>query len=235
MMKNTIWACLAVILIASCSSGPSANEMMVSGNVKGLKKGVLYLQQIQDTTLTTLDSLVIEGNGQFSFTVPVESPEVFYLYLKKEDHNEVNDRIMFFGEPGTVTIETKWNTFDINPTINGSATHEKFAEYQDVLSKFNKKDLELFRAKMNPEILRDSVLVDSMDALLNRNALRSVLYSLNFALNNKDSYIAPYVALYEVPDAKKIYLDSIYNNLSDEVAASKYGKGLKKLLESKTE
>lgn len=37
--------------------------MTVSGNVKGLKKGTLYLQKVNDTVLITVDSLQIKGDG----------------------------------------------------------------------------------------------------------------------------------------------------------------------------
>ena len=60
---------------------------------------------------------------------------------------------------------------------------------------------------------------------------RSYAYALNFALNNKDSYVAPYIAVREVGDANVKYLDSISKMLTPEVAASKYGKELKKYLE----
>ncbi|MEM7382644.1 MAG: DUF4369 domain-containing protein, partial [Bacteroidota bacterium] len=86
--------------------------MIVTGNVKGLKKGTLYLQHIPDSVLVTVDSLTIAGDGNFNFEIPLDHAEIFYLYLDKTDNNDINDRITFFGEPGTITINTAWNTFD---------------------------------------------------------------------------------------------------------------------------
>ena len=60
----------------------------------------------------------------------LESPEIFYLYLNKEDHNDVNDRITFFGEPGNIKINTTWNTFDANAKISGSETQKKLEDYR---------------------------------------------------------------------------------------------------------
>ena len=214
-------------------SGPGENDMVVQGNIKGLKKGTLYLQHLQDTILISVDSLQIEGDGNYSFRTPIESPEVFYLYLKKKDFNDINDRITFFGEVGTITINSSWNTFDLNPEIKGSASHEKLEEYQNTMTRFNKRELELYRQQINPQVQRDSILFDSLNELAKKNTLRGYLYSLNFALNNKTSYIAPYIALHEVPNARKKYLDSIYNSLPVEVANSKYGKGLEALIDSR--
>ncbi len=74
------------------------------------------------------------------------------------------------------------------------------------------------------------ISIDSLENISNRNLQRGYAFAINYALNNKSSYIAPYVALKEIPDANTKYLDSIYSVLSPEVAASKYGKELASLL-----
>jgi hypothetical protein len=205
--------------------------MIVTGNVKGLKKGTLYLQHIPDSTLTAIDSLEVKGDGNFTFKTELNSPEVFYLYLNKKDNNDINDRITFFGEPGTITINTSWNTFDTQAKIEGSESHKKLEEYRKVMSRFNTQNLEIIRAAYDPELQKDSTIMDSIQRASEKNIRRGYLYALNFALNNKDSHIAPYIALTEVADANVKYLDSIYNSLTPEVADSRYGKELKKYLE----
>ena len=45
-------------------------------------------------------------------------------------------------------------------------------------------------------------------------------------MNNKDSEVAPYIALSEVFDANIKYLDTLYNVLPKDIALSKYGKEL---------
>lgn len=228
-MKHIFLFGFIAIFIISCS-GDNNNTMTVSGKVKGLKKGTLYLQNIPDSTLVTIDSLEVDGDGDFSFKTELESPEVFYLYLNKKDNNDINDRITFFGEPGNITINTSWNTFDINAKIKGSASHEKLEEYRKNMSRFNKRNLEILQGTINPENPLDSLQLDSIQNLTDRNIRRGYAYALNFALNNKDSYIAPYIALTEVSDANMKYLDSINNSLTPEVANSKYGKALNNFL-----
>ncbi|MFT4833062.1 MAG: hypothetical protein ACI815_002726 [Psychroserpens sp.] len=229
-MKKILFLAVIGIFMISCG-GDTEQTMTVAGNVKGLKKGTLYLQKIQDTTLISIDSLTVEGNGNFEFKTELESPEVFYLYLKKEDNNDINDRITFFGEPGNITINTSWDTFDTKAKIEGSETQKKLEEYKGVMSKFNTRNLEYLKFTFDPQIRKDSVALDSVKKLSDKNILRGYLYALNFALNNRNSYISPYIALTEVADANTRYLDSISNSLSPEVAKSKYGKELKKYLE----
>lgn len=229
-MKRIFTAALIAIFMVSCA-GTTENTMNVSGNVKGLKKGMLYLQHIADSTLVNIDSLDVKGDGNFSFTTELESPEIFYLYLDKEDNNDINDRITFFAEPGDIVINTSWNTFDLNAKITGSKTQEKLEEYQKVMSRFNTIDLENIRSSLDPKNQNNPAAMDSLQELSDRNLKRGYLFALNYAMNNTDSYIAPYIAVKEVADANIKYLDSINNSLSPEVANSKYGKELKKFIE----
>ena len=206
--------------------------MTVSGNIDGLKKGTLYFQKAQDSVLVTIDSLQIKGDGNFMFSYEIESPELFYLYLDKADNNDINDRINFFGEPGEVIINTTWNTFDTNSEISGSKSHEKFKEFQEMLSNFNTRDFELAKASILPENQSVQEKTDSIEFLRQSNLLKRYKYVLNFGLTNPNSYVTPYVTLIEAPDANPKYLDSINNSLSKEVANSKYGKRLNSYLKN---
>ncbi len=233
-MKHWIAGILFVFLISSCGSKTEEKKMIVEGNVKGLKKGTLYLQHVPDSVLITVDSLKVEGDGKFHFETVLESPEIFYLYLEKADNNEFNDRITFFGEPGLISINTSWNTFETKAIIEGSETQLKLEEYNEVMSKFHGKSLDLIRLASDPAIQNDSTTIDSIQKLSDKTILRGYLYTLNYAMNNRDSYIAPYLALTEVADANPKYLDSIYNALDPNIANSKYGMRLEEYLKNIT-
>ena len=232
MMKRILFVMLLVLVVVSCEKN-TENTMILTGNVKGLKKGTLYLQQFKDSTLVVLDSMEIKGDGNFSFTEEVENPDIFYLYLNKKDNNDVNDRITFFGEAGEITINTAWNTFDTNVDISGSKSHEKLLEFYEMISKFNIKDLSLVQQASMPKFQEDSLALDSLQNLIDLNTIRRYRYALNFGLNNGDSYATPYLMVTEVSQANPKYLDSIYKVLTPEVAGSKYGKVLKELLDKK--
>ncbi|WP_340199295.1 DUF4369 domain-containing protein [Ascidiimonas sp. W6] len=229
-MKQFILVVFSLFLITSCSNDETEKTMTVSGNVKGLKKGVLYLQKIQDTTLVAVDSLVVNGDSNFKFSTELESPEVFYLYLNKKNGDEINDRITFFGEPGNITINTNLDFFEVSSKVEGSVTHEKLEQYKKMMSKFKERNLELIKSDFEARKAKDTIKVDSIQKQADKNLMRGYLYTLNFALTNKDSYIAPYIALSEAFDAKVKYLDTIYKSLSPEVASSKYGRSLREYI-----
>ena len=234
-MKKYLWFSVLVLLMMSCGSSEEENKMIVTGNVKGLKKGTLYLQYVPDSTLVNIDSLEVQGDGKFQFETYMESPEIYYLYLDKKDNNEFNDRITFFGEPGIITINTNWNTFETKASIQGSETQEKLEEYNEIMNKFHNQSLELMRVASSPEIQTDSIAMDSIQKLSDKVIFRGYLYTLNFALNNSDSYLSPYLALTNATNANPVYLDSIYKGLDENIATSKYGLKLKEYLEEVSE
>ncbi len=232
-MKRVLYVFILILTIIGCGGNDPAKTMNVSGVVKGLKKGTLYLQHIPDSTLIAIDSLEVNGDGSFTFQTELDGPEIFYLYLNKKDNNTINDRITFFGEPGQITINTAWNTFDTQAEIKGSETNDKFLQYLRTMSQFNKKNLELMRASIDPQNQIDSIQLDSLQTLSTRNIQKGYAFALNFALNNLDSPLAPYIAVNEVSDANIKYLDSIHNSMTPEVAKSKYGVRLTKLLQER--
>ncbi|MDF4204862.1 DUF4369 domain-containing protein [Maribacter sp. SA7] len=228
-MKKILFFVAALLALSSCGDN-TEETMIVNGKIKGLKKGTLYLQHVPDSVLITVDSLTINGDGNFSFETKLTSPEIFYLYLDKKDNNDINDRITFFAEPGTITINTDWNTFDTTAKITGSESQEKLKEYKQTMSGINKRNVEIMMNAAQVDGELSQISVDSLANISNRNTQRGYAFAINFALNNKSSFIAPYIALKEIPDANVKYLDSIYSVLSPEVAESKYGKELAVLL-----
>ena len=220
----------------SCNQNEKSNFedlMIVKGSIRGLRKGKLYLQRIKDTMLINLDSAYVDGSPEFRFQTPIKTPEVFYLYLNKDDGDSLNDRILFFGEKGTIEINTLLKTFESSAKISGSKNQELLQKYQSMSRKFNDKNLDLLKdlyvAKGKKQIERVDTLEKKIANLLNRR----YLYTINFAAQNPDQNLAPYLAITQVYDANLTLLDSIANKLTNKVKASKYGIEFLNLLEKR--
>ena len=218
---------LSVVFFFSC--GNDADKLTVKGHIKGLKKGTLYLKKANDTTLVTVDSLVINGNLEFELSSDIESPEMFYLYLDKNDNKE--DRISFFGDKGVTEINTTLKNFVLDAKINGSKQQEILENYLLMMAKFNNKNLDLIKENIDAKIANDSALITKTENTYNSLVKRKYLYTVNFAINNKDSEVAPYLALTEIYDANIKLLDTINNSLTPEIKSSLYGKELQKFIE----
>ena len=215
----------ALILITGCEPKPKNNidKMIVKGRIEGLRKGKLYLQKIEDTLLVNIDSTLVKGMPNFSFEIPIETAEIFYLYLEKEDGDSLNDRILFFGEKGTIEINTLLKTFDSSAEIKGSKNQELLQEYLSFNKKFNEQNLELIEGFYKAQLKKNSKQSDSLQQKIDDLLRRRYLYTINFAAQNTDQNIAPYLALTEVYDANLSLLDTIAFKMTPKVRNSKYG------------
>lgn len=222
---------LSTILMISCSEKES--NLIVTGEVKGLKKGTLYLQKVEDTLLVNLDSVVVNGDSNFSMESYIESPQIMYLYLDKVDNNMYDDRIEFFADEGTVNISTRLEKFETAAKITASANQEKLDEYRRIIKRFNDENLDLIKESFEAEKEENADKLMEIDQKYDRLLKRKYLYTVNFAINNKDLEIAPYLALAEVFDANVKYLDTIYKSLKPSVKKSLYGKKLKEHLKNR--
>jgi len=140
-MKKIITLLLVSFLMTACSSKKEGN-MLVQGQIKGLKKGTLYLQKMKDSLLISVDSISLLGNDQFRLTDDVASSVLYYLTF---DGNTTDKRILFFGEKGTITINDKVEQFGYHPEIIGSKNQEILDRYNTVMRKFQNKRLEYIK------------------------------------------------------------------------------------------
>lgn len=216
-MTNRLSLFLA-ILIMSCTQ-PSKNTT-VSGNIKGLQKGTLYLQHVKDEGFTTLDSLEMTSTTDFQLGCDLDEAEVLFLSLSKELDTE---RISFFADQGHTTINTTLKRFKYDAQIEGSDQQKLLESYYKNIERFKNQKLELIEAQLNAQKDGNLERSDSLQVKINKIVQRSYLYSINFALNNKDSEVAPFVAVSEIYDANVKYLDTINKVLPPKIANSKYG------------
>lgn len=225
-MKNFVLFFLLIGIVACSEKEPSG--LVVTGHVKDLKKGTVYLKKIQDSTVITIDSMEMVGESKFKLESPIEEPEIFYLVLDKNDTDE--GRIQFFGNKGTTEINTTLKNFGYDAKINGSRQQDVLQEYIKMATKFSNKNLDIIKENFDALKDNDSIKVLESDIKYKSLLKSKYLYTINFALNNKTSHVAPYLALTELYDAQIKYLDTIYVSLPDSIATSKYGKKLKTLI-----
>ena len=230
-MKKLGLLLLAITCLTACSN--EEKNLSIHGKVQGLKKGTLYLQKIEDTSLVTLDSVLVNGKEDFKFETYIDGAQVLYLYLNKVDNNQYDDRVLFFAEPGEMGINTTLKNFEADAVVEGSKNQEKLMEYRKMMQRFNNKNLELIKSNLLAQQKEDKVSMDSTARAYENLIKRRYLFTVNYALNNKDMEVAPYLAISEVYDANIKFLDTIYNSLTPKVKDSKYGKSLEDFLKER--
>ena len=136
---------LIIICLTTLVACNKDSDFTLTGKINGLKKGKLYLQRVEDTTLVNLDSLIIDGDSEFEFYAKLKEPQILYLTLEKVDAYEYDDRIMFFAEPGEMTLNTSLKNFESQAAITGSENQIKLEEYNKIIRRFNDENLDLIK------------------------------------------------------------------------------------------
>lgn len=229
-MKNIILTIATFLALVSCDKKEEAGNLHISGDIKGLKKGTLYIQRFQDNKYVSLDTITIDGKSTFQADLTIDSPEMLYLHLDRGTTNSMDDTILFFAEPGTISIQTNLDNYLSDAKITGSKNQELYEEYKALASKMNDKHLELIETKFYATKFQQQGRLDSINQQMAQNTKRKYLYTANFAVNHKDAAVTPYIVLTEIPDINMKYLDTIQSVMTPEIAKTLYGKQLTNLI-----
>ncbi len=232
-MKRFLLTITILFIVQSCSN--IENQMLLTGTVKGLKKGTLILQKIKDTLLVSVDSVIVNGVSSFSFSEIIESPEVYYLYVRLKDGSLQDDHIAFFAEPGEININTTLKNFEIDAIISGSKNQEQLTEYNKLMERYNNKNLDLIEQMFNAKKDRKDSLIMAIEKKQTKLLISRYLATVNYSLRINDFELAPYLMISQVYDISKKYLDTVYNTLTPKVKDSKYGRALESLIQSRSQ
>jgi len=220
---------LLVALALACSKKPQ--DLVVKTNIKGLKKGTVYLKRVIDTVLVTVDSVIVNGDSKFELYAELDEPDLFILDLDKNSKEE--DRISFFTDKGVLEINTTLKHFVADAEIKGSEQQKVLEDYQKLMSRLNNRNLDYIKERFEAQRDGDTAAVNAIEKKQTSLIKNRYLQTVNFALNHKDSEVAPYLALSEIYNANTNLLDTIHTSLTPRIKNSKYGRELKKFIEER--
>lgn len=223
-------AILITLVLFSCGN-EEVKDFTLKGNIEDLKKGTVFLKRQQDSVFVTLDSLEINGNSSFEMHAKLEEPEILFLSLDK--NGKEDDAVVFFADKGVTEINSTLKNFSYNAKVKGSKQQEVLNEYLLMMSKFNDKNLEIIKESLESQMAQDSTKTNQIKKDFDGLLKRKYLYTINFAVNHKDSEVAPYLAISEIPNTSVNFLNQIYEALDDNIKNSKYGTMLKERIEQK--
>ena len=234
-MKKVCIALFTIATLASCSNKDETKNLNLSGTIKGLKSGTVYIQKYQDTSLVVLDSIIIDKNSTFKSELELAEPEMLYIVLDRGVTTTIDNSLLVFAEPGKIDVQTDLQHFYASSKVTGSKNHDLYTDYQKMSSKYKDQLHDLLQLDMNN--FKDGKETNSPEMIEKRNTIlkKKYLAAINFAINHKDYEIAPFIALSEISDAGIKYLDTINKSLTPKVASSKYGKMLSDYIELRKE
>lgn len=216
------------LIVVSCNNETS--NFTLNANIKGLKKGTAYLKKFSDSAFVSIDSIAINGQETFTLHAQLDEPEMLFLNLDKNAGED--GTLAFFADKGTTEINTTLKNFNFDATIKGSKQQTLLDEYLKMNSKFNDNHLELIKDNLERQKENDSASFNYQEEY-NKLLKRRYLFTINFAINHKDSEVAPYLALSEIPNTTTKHLKTIYDSLTAPIQESKYGKALKQFIEER--
>ena len=219
---------ILALLVMACAE-EETKGFVLKGKIDGLKKGTVYLERQQDSTMVVLDSLSINGQEEFQLTTDLNEPEILMLRLDKNDTEE--GRIVFFADNGITEITTTLKNFNFDSQISGSEQQKVLDDYLLTMSKFNDRNLDMIKESLESARDDDSTKVSRLREDYDNLIKRKYLYTINFAINNKDSEVAPYLAISEIPNTSNSFLEKIYDALDQDIKESLYGSQLKETIE----
>jgi hypothetical protein len=224
---------LLLLFFFNCTNNVNKN-ISISGSIKGLRKGKLYLQKyVDDSILVNIDSLKIDGVENFEFSDSLGEAQFYFLALEKDETDTTIQKIPFFAEKGKIEINTRLNTYLSSAKVEGSENQILWDEYLMIMRKFNNQNIELVKDYLEKKGEFDSKKRDKIfEKKNNLISRKKILFSLNFAMNNSDKEISAYIGLYELNNISKKYIDSLYSKLNTNIKKSFYGKKLKKKLDN---
>lgn len=234
-MKKIALVLSSVLVFIACNKENSeVTGLQLIGNVKGLSQGKIYIQKMQDSTLVILDSISIKGkDSNFESNIPLDEPEMLYIFLDRGQTNSIDNNLPFFAEPGKMELKTTLKKFYADAKISGSKNQELLEKFNEMNQKFNTENLTLIEKRLNNEFNFNQKTADSIEKAYEKLLNRKYRFTANFAATHGEYEVAPYIVLSEIADINISYLEEVAKKLSPKVADSKYGKMLTQHIEER--
>ena len=217
--------------VFSCAKIDNENQFSLSLEIEGLKKGIIYLEKITDSSMVAIDSVLYNynGNNSIQFQGKIDEPEIMIISLTFENEPDPQ-RFPFFVEKSNIILKTRLKDFGFKVNSKGSENDSIYRQYLDINKKFNNEKLDLISKSLafQKSVNKDSIsFYDSKLVSVNK---RQFLHNANFAMRYSNYEIAPYIAITDLRESSTI-LDTIYKSLSNGIKNSKYALQLKTLID----
>ncbi len=215
-----------IFIIYSCSD--ENKRMEVNLTVEGFKKGKIFLQKVNENQLINVDSAFVNNDKMIKLSYDINSPELFYISI---DVSKNDNLLEFFGEKGEISINSKLKNFSSDFQVYNSFNDSVYRIYIDIIKKFNFEELDLIKTSIEMSKRKSNDSLKIIQEEIKKLNKRKTLYSLNFAVNNGNSSVAPLIGINEFSESK-VLIDTIIKSLSKKVIDSKYGNDLKSIFNS---
>ncbi|MBA4738948.1 MAG: DUF4369 domain-containing protein [Flavobacteriaceae bacterium] len=216
-MKKFIIIIFAII----CSCLSDKDEINISGEIKGLNNSFIYLIQPDNNTLLDSSKVV---NEKFDLTAYINEPLELVLKIQSKDSENI---FSFISEPSAKIIFTSSKEkFEFNGKIENSDLNYEFEKLNDHINRYNDIDLQMLEQQIQASIENNNKKYDSLNEERLKVDQKKILFIVNYCLNNNTNILSPYLAYKYKNNINLGFLENIYQNLSEEMRETYYGRKL---------
>lgn len=180
MMKTLTIATLSLLLSSAAVYAQEKSNVEITGTVKGLNSGKVYLQKFDNKMFFTLDSAELK-DGTFKFNKTLKLPELYGLTVDKEE-----SPLYVFLEKGKVDVSLDPEGYYRNSVVTGSASNDLFTSYK----KQKEVKIDAFIKENPSSLVAAYVLYRDFSYRLSPEEIRQNLQLLDPKLSN-----TPYVVV----------------------------------------
>ena len=212
---------LIIIFAIICSCLSDKDEINISGEIKGLNNSFIYL--IQPNSNTLLDSSKVV-NEKFNLTAYINEPLELVLKIQSKDSENI---FSFISEPSAKIIFTSSKEkFQFNGKIENSDLNYEFEKLNSHINRYNDIDLQMLEQQIQASIENNKKKYDSLNEERLKVDQKKILFIVNYCLNNNTNILSPYLAYKYKNNINLGFLENIYQNLSEEMRETYYGRKL---------
>ena len=215
--------------VFSCTKIDNENHFSLNLEIEGLKKGIIYLEKISDSSMVVIDSVSYNGNNSIQFQGKIDEPEIMIISLTFENETDPK-RFPFFVEKSNIILKTRLKDFGFKVDSKGSKNDSIYRQYLEINKRFNNEKLDLISKSLGFQKSANKDSISFYDSKLVRVNKRQFLHNANFAMRYSNYEIAPYIAITDLRESSAI-LDTIYKSLGNGIKNSKYALELKTLID----
>ena len=207
-----------LIFISACEI--RNDNMIIEGQILDLKNSKIYLSIVDEEKIIDSANII---DGKFSLKTYIDEPIEMSLILKEKNSGE---KFNFFSEPSNILFRSSKEKFIFNAQIQNSKLFNEFKNIEKQIGKFNEKDLELLAEQIEFSVKGDQKKYDSLNGERIKINQKKILFIVNYSLNNNSSPVSAFIIHKYKESINKNYIEKVYENFSDKLKSSYYGKKL---------
>lgn len=240
MIKQTIFAALAIALLSAHEPGGFRIKGKISGQVEGKK---VYLKYADIPSKTALDSTVIH-NGEFTFSGTAATPRFYSLVFKNDEPTDrvLQDRVinLFAANNDNISVTAPYDSLkkeidlyagggtSLAATVKGSKGNDLFLQYYRQKNVFDDETDQYFDgyiAYLNPgKDKKKGPREIGMNLCRNMDVVekKRKTFLMDFVLSNKPSEVLAFIAL-QAAEQRSIDIKEIDKLMQHFAGASEKG------------